>query len=129
MRGLNKLAIALIAVTTLGACVVRGSGHARIWVPAPIVVITAPPPPPPRAHVHVTVRPGYIWIEGRQHWDGNRYVWHDGYYERERPGHRYHQGHWRRQGNGHVWVQGRWEAHGNVRDRRSHGRSRVQDHR
>jgi hypothetical protein len=131
MRGLNKLALALIATTTLGACVVRGSGHARVWVPGPVVVVEQPPPPPPPRRV-VVVRPGHIWIEGRYHWNGNRYVWHDGYYERERSGYHYTPGRWQRQGRGHVWVEGTWRAggRGHVRsNNHNRGRAKVRDHR
>jgi hypothetical protein len=129
MRALNKLAFALIATATLGACVVRGNAHARLWVPGPVVVVEeAPPPPPPRRTVYVA-RPGYIWIEGRYAWTGNRYVWHDGYYERERAGYRYNPGRWERRGRGHVWVEGRWTASGNNGRHGGHDRARVRDHR
>lgn len=127
---LRRVAPAVLIAGSLSACVVRG--HARVWVPAPAAVVVVeqpPPPPPPRATV--VVRPGFVWIEGRHHWDGHRYVWRDGYYERERAGHVYRPGRWTRRGNGHVWVDGRWEARGSV-DRRTHkhdDRSRVRDHR
>ncbi len=133
MSGLNKLGLvlrrvvpAVVLAGSLGACVVRGNAHARLFVPIPIVVIDAPPPPPPRQTI--VIRPGHIWIEGRYHHNNGRYVWHDGYYERERSGHAYRPGRWQRQGNGHVWVDGRWEAHGNGRGHQR-DRAKTRDHR
>jgi len=124
-RFLARVLPAVVLAGSLGACMVRGSGH--LWVPGPVIVVEGPPPPPPRRTVVVT-RPGYIYIEGRYTYSGNRYVWNDGYYERERAGHVYQPGRWQRRGNGHVWVEGRWEARGG---NNGHGRDRAQvrDHR
>lgn len=120
-RFLTRLLPGLLLVGTLGACTVRG--HARTGYHGSGVVYVEPPPP--RRHV-VVYRPGYVYVEGRQHWDGNRYVWRDGYYERERPGYVYRPGRWTRSGRGHVWVEGRWDTGNNHRrtDRR-----RSRDHR
>src|SRR5690349_1412848 len=98
MNRLYRLLPALLLVGTLGACVVRGHARAGFYAPGPVVVVEEPPPPPPRRTV--VFRPGYIWIEGRYHYNGGRYVWHDGYYERERSGHVYRPGRWQRQGRG-----------------------------
>jgi hypothetical protein len=132
VKVLGRVAPAALLATALGACVVRGDARARVWVPAPTaVVIVEQPPPPPPPRIVVVTRPGFIWIEGRYAWTGNRYVWNDGYYERERVGHVYRPGRWKRQGRGHVWVDGRWYAHGHVKKGRSNdrGRGRVRDHR
>jgi hypothetical protein len=119
----------LLLAGALGACTVHGTARGGFYAPAGGVVVVEqePPPPPPRRVV--VYRPGYVYIEGRYAWNGNRYLWRDGYYERERSGHVYRPGRWQRQGRGHVWVEGRWEAGGSTRDRRHDDRSRVRDHR
>jgi hypothetical protein len=120
LRTMMKLALVATLAGSAGGCTM--SAHGRLRGPA-VYVETAPPPPPPRRVV--VYRPGYIWIEGRHQWNGNRYIWQDGYYERERAGHVYQPGRWERRGRGHVWIEGRWNAHGG-RDR---DRPQVRDHR
>jgi hypothetical protein len=71
-------------------------------------------PPPPRT-VYMAPRHGYVWVDGRWTWTGNRWAWVEGYWERERPGYVYVPGYWHRRGNGHVWVQPKWRASGRVR--------------
>jgi hypothetical protein len=65
--------------------------------PAYIIVQEAPPP------IIVERRPpmpgqGYIWIDGYQHWNGQRYEWHRG--EWTRPPH-----------ERAVWIAPRYERH------------------
>lgn len=130
---IGSLALAaLFALPSLG-CVVRGSGGAYISGPSVAVVEVEQEPPPPRV-VHVTARPGFIWIDGRWNWRGGRWVWMDGRYERQRVGHYYAPGRWERRGRGHVYVEGRWQAGGNNHGRVQHNNGRrngpaVRDHR
>jgi hypothetical protein len=56
--------------------------------PPPFIVERQPPPP----------GPGYIWIDGYQHWNGQRYEWHRGEWTRP-PRERA------------VWVAPRYEKH------------------
>jgi hypothetical protein len=107
---------ALIAAMALGTgCVVRA--HGRVSAPVAYVEVEQEPPPP-RVVVVPAARPGFIWIEGRYVWNGNRYDWRDGYYE---------QGRWERRGRGHVWVDGRWRGGGSVRS--NDDGPAVRDHR
>lgn len=126
---IGSLALAaLFALPSLG-CVVRGSGGAYISGPSVAVVEVEQEPPPPRI-VHVSHRPGYIWIDGRWNWRGGRWVWMNGRYERERVGHYWAPGRWERRGRGHVYVEGRWQAGGNGRVHHNNGRGpAVRDHR
>jgi len=49
---------------------------ACVVAPPPGRVYVVPAPPPPRAEV-VTLAPGpgYVWVRGRWHWNGNAYYW------------------------------------------------------
>jgi len=100
------LFVALVSIP-LSGCVVRGRVGAPVAV-AYVEVDEPPPPPPPTRIVVRTSRPGFIWIEGRQTYRGNRYVWEEGRWERERRGHRWSPGRWERRGRKHVWIEGRW---------------------
>ena len=119
LRSMTKLALVAALAGSAGACTVSAHGRLR----GPAFVVVEEPPPPPRRTV-VTVRPGFIWIEGHHRWDGNRYVWQDGYYERERANQVWYPGRWERRGRGHVWIEGSWR-NGN----RERGRRQVRDHR
>ena len=122
---LGSLALAaLVGLPSVG-CVVRGTGHAYVSGPTVAVVEVEEEPPPPRV-VHVDIRPGFIWIDGRWERRHNQWAWRDGYYERERVGHVWAPGRWERRGRGHVWVEGRWQAGGRVEHR---GGPEVRDHR
>jgi hypothetical protein len=70
--------------------------------------------PPARDEV-VTLRPGYIWVQGR-YMRGPRgnWIWRGGYYVRERPQYVYVQGRWERRGRGYVWIDGEWRPRGRV---------------
>jgi WXXGXW repeat (2 copies) len=93
---------ALVGITALGGCVVRGSGVVRVR--------TAPPPP---RSVYVETRPGYIWVDGYWNWNGYDYVWVDGYYERDRPNHVYVRGYWTNDRGYHSYHRGRWTKRSN----------------
>ncbi len=72
-------------------------------------VSTAPSAPPPPRVVQVAPRPGFIWVDGNWHWNGQTWVWMDGHYERMRHGHRWVPGQWVQQPNGaYQWVPGHW---------------------
>jgi hypothetical protein len=126
MKRLTTVFAGLLLAGTLGACTVHGTARGGYYGPSAGVVVYEEPPPPPRRTI--VYRPGYVWIEGRYHYNNGRYVWHDGRYERERHGYHYRPGRWQRSGRGHVYVEGRWEAGGSTRDRRT-DRRRVRDHR
>ena len=121
--GLLTLVLATLASAGTG-CVVRGSGHLRIA--GPVVVVEEPPPP---RVVVVTLRPGFIFIEGRWTRRGNQWHWQDGHWQRERAGHIWVAGRWERRGNGHVWVDGRWQSGGNRDHRGQGGGVTTRDHR
>lgn len=106
MTRIHWSAIVLGVALAVGAagCIVR---PAR----ATVAYTVAMEPPPPR-HVVVTVRPGYVWVDGYWHWNGHDYVWYDGYYEPERSGHVYVQGNWQRRGGKWHWAPGHWKRHG-----------------
>lgn len=91
-----------LAVAALFASLLPIASEAQIAIrigPPPPVVERRPPPP----------RPGYVWQNGYQRWDGQRYVWTPGHYgrpprpgavwvpdgySRGRGGYQYHRGYW-----------------------------------
>ena len=96
------LALAL----AMPACVVHGRGSLAVDSTTPVVYQE---PPPPRQET-VTVRPGYIWIQGRWDWRHGQWAWADGHWERQRAGHHWQPGRWDQRGNSWVWVEGTWQA-------------------
>jgi len=101
------LGSALIAVT-LGGCFV--DGNARVVAPVPTATVEVEvdeEPPAPQVYV-ASVRPGFIYIDGRYERRGGRWVWREGYYERERSGYLWEPGHWERGHHGHVYREGHW---------------------
>lgn len=113
MKKLSSFLFVAIIGSVATGCVVRGGVVAE-----PVAVVEVEEAPPPPRTVVVETRPGFVWIEGRWIYRGNRYVWSDGRWERERGGHVWVQGRWEQRGRRHVWVEGRWEARGEVRDNR-----------
>jgi predicted small secreted protein len=128
MKASHLLPVFILAASTaLTGCVVRGSAGATVQ-PAAVVVVEEDPPPPRVEYYQA--RPGYIWITGRWHRDGNHWGWRAGHAERQRVGYVYAPGQWQRRGHGHVWVDGRWNARGNrqVPKRERHNDRKVHDH-
>ena len=52
--------------------------------------------------------PGYVWVNGRQTWNGNAWLWSPGYWQPDRAGYTYVQGAWEPRGDQYVWVDGYW---------------------
>ncbi|MDX2088548.1 MAG: hypothetical protein SFX73_11900 [Kofleriaceae bacterium] len=123
----NLASFALVAGLAVSAtgCVVRAHGYVR--APAPVAVVEIEEEPPPPRVIVTDVRPGFVFIQGRWHRQGNRWVWREGRWERERPGSVWENGRWERRGRGHVWVEGRWRGGGRVEPRGNNGN--VRDHR
>lgn len=144
MRWKTLASFALVtAIAGSTGCVVRARATGRVYTPPPpratVVVETEVYDEPPAPQVWVTeTRPGYVFVQGRWHWQGGRWVWHAGRWERTRANSVWVDGRWERRGRGHVWVEGRWEAGGGARreerreerrdDRRNDGPI-IRDHR
>lgn len=123
----------VLAVVAGSGCYAQTYGSAGYSTGYVGVAYSAPPPVTVETDVYYEDRPGYVYVNGRYNWYGNRWVWSNGYWETERPGHVYVQGywhgsrwydgrweaqrpgyvhtggHWNNTGRGHVWVQGNWE--------------------
>jgi hypothetical protein len=102
LMGLSGGVLVLVGVMGCDVFVQRSSPRDTVYVqqsPEPQYVIVREAPPP----VLIERRPpmpgqGYIWIDGYQHWNGQRYEWHRG--EWARPPHAQA-----------VWVAPRYEKH------------------
>jgi hypothetical protein len=102
LMGLSGGVLVLAGVMGCDVFVQRSSPRDTVYVeqsPEPQYVIVREAPPP----ILIERRPpmpgqGFIWIDGYQHWNGQRYEWHRG--EWARPPH-----------ERAVWVAPRYERH------------------
>src|SRR5215470_8386096 len=111
---IRALALASVLSGCYGSVAVRGPNPFAVVQTAVAVaaiatiVATAPPPVTVDVGYYGEVRPGYVWINGRQNWNGSAWVWAPGYWQPERAGYTYVQGTWEPRGNQYVWVDGYW---------------------
>ena len=128
MRNVARLALCLAVLT---GCYARGSATVRVNSPGlraiataaqvatavaatavavhnAAVILSTPPPAP--VDVYYESRPGYVWIQGRQTWNGSAYVWTQGSWEAQRSGQVYVDGYWTQTQGGYTYVDGYWTA-------------------
>jgi hypothetical protein len=95
MKVLRNLLVAVALQAGASACVVHSSRPVR-------------EPPAPRVERY-SVRPGYVWVEGRWLWRDEAWQWQPGHWTRARSGYAYQQGRWERGPDGELrWRPGRW---------------------
>lgn len=103
------LVAALLAATTLTACVVAPAPVVSDPYGYPVGGTAYAPVAPPAPYYEVQPAlpyPGAIWINGYWNWSGNRHHWVPGRYERPRPGYRWHPHRWERAPRGGWYLQG-----------------------
>jgi hypothetical protein len=106
----RHLFIALgLAIASLPACMVRGSGS--VGVSGPAVVYQEPPAPQVET---VSTRPGFLWVHGHWNWQNNQWQWVGGHWERERQGYAWNEGRWERRGSSWHWIDGSWAVSSNA---------------
>ena len=107
MRLSSLVLSAVMACTTLSACVVAGPPrrHAVAVVGVDIDVR----PPPDRVVVVPAPRRGYVWAPGYWRWDGRNHVWVEGRWVRERRGYHWVPAHWEGRGARWHFEEGHWE--------------------
>jgi YXWGXW repeat-containing protein len=100
---LTRLAAALIAAGTVGACASN---------PRPRVGVEYVRRGPPAERVEVIpMAPGreYVWVKGHWAWRRNDYVWEPGRWVVPERGYRtWEPGHWQHDRGGWFYVEGRW---------------------
>ena len=107
MRVSSLVLAAVVACTTLSACVAEGPPrrHAVAAVGVDIDVR----PPPERVVVVPAPRRGYVWAPGYWRWNGRDHVWVEGHWVRERRGYHWVPAHWEGRGNRWHFEEGHWE--------------------
>ncbi len=90
----------VLLTTLLAAC---GGGYGYSYT------AYGPPPPPRYGVIGVAPGPGYVWVDGRWAYRGNRYAWEDGRWVRPPRGRmRWEHGEWRHDGDRWRYHEGRW---------------------
>jgi hypothetical protein len=107
MRVSSLVLSAVVACTTLSACVVEAPSrrHAVAAVGVDIDVR----PPPERVVVVPAPRRGYVWAPGYWRWNGRDHVWVEGRWVRERRGYHWVPAHWEGRGGRWHFEDGHWE--------------------
>jgi hypothetical protein len=117
---MRKLAIVGLLAVSASGCVVRAHGRvdpfssvlltglAVATVANAAVTVSTPPPAVVDVGYYGYYRPGYVWVNGRQTWNGSAWAWTPGYYQTARSNQVWIQGSWQAQGNQWVWVDGYW---------------------
>lgn len=106
MRLSSLVLSAVVACTTLSACVIAAPPrrHAVVGVGLDIDVR----PPPDRVVVVPAPRRGYVWAPGYWRWNGRSHVWVDGHWERERRGSHWVPAHWEERNGRYHFEDGHW---------------------
>ncbi len=119
-RRMRKLGIVLLLAVTASGCIVRANGRmnpvASLFVTGVAVAVVAnavveasnPPPPAVDVGYYGYARPGYVWVNGHQSWNGNAWVWTPGYYQGQRQDSYWVQGTWETRDNQYAYVDGYW---------------------
>ncbi|VVD32746.1 YXWGXW repeat-containing protein [Paraburkholderia dioscoreae] len=91
-----------VALTCAAATLTAAPAFAQAVIVAPMA------PPPSRVEVVPAPRVGYVWDQGRWHWDQGHYVWVGGHWMPMRAGYHWVPGHWMQIGPNWRWIDGHW---------------------
>src|SRR6188474_1909755 len=101
---MRKFVLVAVLIASVSGCVVRAHGRINpvaaivgtgIAVAAVAAAVSTPPPVVVDVGYAGEYRPGYVWVNGYQRWNGSAYVWTAGYYQPARAG--------------YYWVQPTYE--------------------
>ena len=115
-RRMRQLAIAIVL---LGGCYgsvgvgFRGPNplalvETAVAVAAIATIVATEPPVVVDVGYYGEQRPGYVWVNGRQTWNGNAWIWAPGFWQPERTGYYWIQPEWEQRGDQYVYVDGQW---------------------